>query len=220
MLDIRTIREQARKVQETAKLKGIKLDVAELLEADEARRRLMTEMEGLRAERNARSKEVPRLLKDNRIADAEAQKIAVAALLQRLKEGEAKLRIIDAEYERLMLDVPNFVSPETPVGLSDQDNVEVRRTGETVFPFTPLSHVELGHLHQMIDSERGVKVGGARQVVLKNAGLLLHRAVQQLALDLLQEEGFELFDIPVMVKEETLVSSGFFHGNRDQTYSI
>ncbi|MFC0332597.1 serine--tRNA ligase [Paenibacillus sepulcri] len=220
MLDIRTIREQARKVQETAKLKGIKLDVAELLEADEARRRLMTEMEGLRAERNARSKEVPRLLKDNRIADAEAQKIAVAALLQRLKEGEAKLRIIDAEYERLMLDVPNFVSPETPVGLSDQDNVEVRRTGETVFPFTPLSHVELGHLHQMIDSERGVKVGGARQVVLKNAGLLLHRAVQQLALDLLQEEGFELFDIPVMVKEETLVSSGFFPGNRDQTYSI
>lgn len=72
----------------------------------------------------------------------------------------------------------------------------------------------------MLDMERGVKIGGSRQYVLRNKGLLLHRAVQQLALDLLQDKGYTLLDVPVMVKEETLVSSGFFPGNRDQTYRI
>ena len=72
----------------------------------------------------------------------------------------------------------------------------------------------------MLDLERGVKIGGSRQYVLKGNGLRLHRAVQQLALDLLEEKGYTLLDVPVMVKEETLVSSGFFPGNRDQTYGI
>ncbi len=110
-------------------------------------------------------------------------------MLGKLKEADLELRGLEAEFDQLMLQVPNFMSLDTPVGASDKDNVEVRRYGQQPsFAFEPRSHVELGVELGMLDLERGVKIGGSRQYVLKGNGLRLHRAVQQLALDLLEEK--------------------------------
>lgn len=221
MLDIRIIRERSEDIQQAAQQKRLNFEVKELLAIDERRRELLAITENLRAERNRRSDYIKRLLGDNRKEEAETERAVAQAMLGKLKEADLELRGLEAEFDQLMLQVPNFMSLDTPVGASDKDNVEVRRYGQQPsFAFEPRSHVELGVELGMLDLERGVKIGGSRQYVLKGNGLRLHRAVQQLALDLLEEKGYTLLDVPVMVKEETLVSSGFFPGNRDQTYAI
>lgn len=78
----------------------------------------------------------------------------------------------------------------------------------------------LGELHKLIDVPRGVKTAGTRNYYLTGAGVALHRAVQQLAVDLLTERGFQLLDVPLMVRAEAMRSTGFFPLGLDQTYRI
>ncbi|WP_308634274.1 serine--tRNA ligase [Paenibacillus silvisoli] len=221
MQDMNMIRKQAKDYQQTADWKGIAISIEELIATDDRRRELLQETETLRAERNRRSKAIEQLMLEGRKEEAEPLKKETAELLQRLKEAESKFRQTMYRFEEMMLRVPNLTSPDTPMGRSDADNAEIRRVGDVPeFTFNPISHVELGQQHNMIDFARGVKLGGTRQYVLKNGGLQLHRAVQQLALDLLMDKGYELMDVPSMVKEETLIASGYFPANRDQTYGI
>lgn len=78
----------------------------------------------------------------------------------------------------------------------------------------------MGRLHRLFDTQRGVKTGGARSYFLTGNGVLLHRAVQQLALDLLVRQGFQLLEVPVMIRAEALVNTGFFPLGRDQVYKV
>jgi seryl-tRNA synthetase len=138
-----------------------------------------------------------------------------------LAKDEAELQRAEEQYRRLLLLAPNRMAPDTPIGESDQENVEIRRVGSPPqFPYTPLDHMELGERHRLVDVKRGVKMGGTRNYVLRGYGALLHRAVQQLALDMLLKNGFELLEVPLMLKEEALVNTGFFPGGRDQTYQL
>ncbi|MBM7563312.1 serine--tRNA ligase [Paenibacillus sacheonensis] len=221
MLEIQVIRERAEDIQTAANRKGIAIDIAELLKVDDRRRAVRRETEELRAARNRGSKTVELLLRGGRLDEAGRAKRETAGLLAALKRSEEKHRELERQFQAMMLQVPNFISPDTPVGASDRDNAEVRRAGQLpVFEFEARSHVQLGDMLDIIDIPRGVKVGGTRQYVLKNGGLMLHRAVQQLALDLLIGKGFDILDVPVMVKEETMIATGFFPGNRDQSYAI
>ena len=189
MLDIGFIREREDEIQQAADRKGIALSIGELLAIDDRRRALQRETETLRAERNRSSKAIQGLLRAGRGDEAERAKKAAASELAKLKELEEQFRQTERMYDVLMLQVPNVISPDTPAGASDRDNVELRRAGELpAFGFEPRSHVQLGESLAIVDLARGVKIGGARQYVLKNAGLLLHRAVQQLALDLLLQQ--------------------------------
>jgi len=221
MLDMKWIRAHADEVQAAADGKKIKVSVRELLTLDEERRRLLQETEEGRRLRNAWSAEIGKLMQAGDRAQAEELRARVKELNDKLQQNEAKLADVQTEVTKLQWLVPNVVSPDTPAGASDEDNVEVRRVGEiTKFDYEAKDHVELGEMHDMIDIARGVKIGGTRSYVLKAAGLLLHRAVQQLALDLLLKKGFTPMEVPLMVREEALVNTGFFPTGRDQVYEL
>lgn len=221
MLDMKWIRAHADEVQAAADGKKIKVSVRELLTLDEERRRLLQETEEGRRLRNAWSAEIGKLMQTGDRAQAEELRTRVKELNDKLQQNETRLADVQEEVTRLQWLVPNVVSPDTPAGASDEDNVEVRRVGEiTKFDYDAKDHVELGEMHDMIDIARGVKIGGTRSYVLKAAGLLLHRAVQQLALDLLLKKGFTPMEVPLMVREEALVNTGFFPTGRDQVYEL
>lgn len=221
MLDILFIREHQELLQQTADKKGIAVSIAELLERDENRRRLLKEAEQLRYERNQLSERIGSWMKNGERELAEKAKEQVRGLNERLGGLESEFSQVVRGYEELMLLVPNVVSPDTPEGESDADNVEVRRVGEPrEFGFTLRNHVELGEMHGLLDIPRGVKMAGTRSYVLKGAGVLLHRAVQQLALDVLMERGFMPLDVPMVVRGDALLNTGFFPLGQDQTYAL
>lgn len=221
MLDIHWIRDHAAEVQAAAKKKGIEVSVEECLRKDDQRKELLREVEGMRKKRNEGSAQVAHLLQAGKAEEAELSKSELKQLNERIAGMSQKLDQVNSELERLMMLIPNVPSPDTPEGNSDADNIEVRSWGvQPEWSFDPLDHVDLGIRHDMIDVPRGVKVGGSRSYYLKGMGLLLHRAVQQLALDLLLEHDFIPFDVPMMVREENMINTGFFPTGKDQAYAV
>lgn len=221
MLDIQWIRVNAAKVQEAANMKGIDVSIEQLLNCDNERRKLLYQNEHLRQQRNEGSRQVALLKHDGKEELANEMSISLKRLNMEIEKCSKEMLTIQQEYDRLMLLVPNVPSQDTPAGVSDADNVAIRQIGELPqWEFKPRDHVELGVLHGMIDIARGVKSGGSRSYYLKGDGYLYHRAVQQLAMDLLVGHGFTPFEVPLLVKEEHMVNTGYFPTGRDQAYEI
>lgn len=217
MLDINFIRENVELIKNTAKNKGIDVDVDRLLVVDQRRRELIQSVEALQQERNQNSKLVQKTTGDEKNRLIERTK----AVNQQIKDLNEEMESIMKEYEYLMMRVPNPPTPDTPVGEDDSDNVEVKRVGEIPsFSFPIKNHVELMMMHNMLDVERGVKIAGSRSYFLINDGALLHRAVQQLAIDFLYKRGYSPMVVPVMVNEMALEGTGYFPLGADQTFQL
>lgn len=221
MLDIKWIRMNADKVQRAARLKGMAFNVQDLLAWDAKRRDLLQNTEAMRQERNKASGQIAAHMRAGEKEPAERLKEQVRQLNEELGRAEQELDEAEGQYRHLLLLVPNLPADDSPVGVSDADNIEVRRVGAArAFDFPLLDHVELGERLDLFDIPRGVKVGGARSYYLKNAGLLLHRAVQQFAIDMLTDRGFTIMDVPLMVRRDALIGTGFFPLGEDQCYAI
>ncbi len=221
MLDIKWIRQNQAEVQAIADQKGIPVTVSQLVEYDDRRRSLLHQLEQMRQDRNRLSQEISGLLRSNESEKADRSKQRVKEINQRLSTIEDEHKVVESHFKQLMLYVPNVVSPDTPKGGSDHDNVEVKRMGEpTEFAFEPKDHVTLGELHQMIDIPRGVKTAGSRNYYLTGMGASLHRAVQQLALDVLVQRGFTLLEVPLMVRTEALLNTAHFPLSQGQTFKM
>ncbi|GGA44719.1 serine--tRNA ligase [Paenibacillus physcomitrellae] len=221
MLDMKWIREHADEVQQTADRKGISLSVKELLERDKNRRAELAELERLRQNRNRLTEEIRAAMQRDGQAKSDLLRAEIADNKRRIQETEIAYSQADSEFKRLLLLVPNIVSQDTPVGVSDADNVKVRSWGlPPEFGFELRDHVELGRMLGILDTQRGVKVAGSRNYYLKGDGFRLQRAVQQLALDVLERKGFDFLEVPLMVGREAMVNTGFFPLGEDQTYPI
>lgn len=217
MLDINFIRENVELIKNTAKNKGVNIDVDRLIAVDQRRRELIQLIEGLQQERNQNSKLVQKASGDEKAALIERTK----EVNQQIKQLDEEMNQVQSEYNRLMLFVPNPPTPDTPVGEDDNDNVEVKRVGEIPdFDFTFKNHVELMQAHKMLDVERGVKIAGSRSYFLINDGALLHRAVQQLAIDFLNKRGYSPMVVPVLVNGMALEGTGYFPLGEDQTFQL
>ncbi len=235
MLDIKFVRENADLVRQTAVAKRIGCDVDRLLAVDQRRRELQLQLDTLREQvredgqrlgllRNPKSDWYKRALAEGK-ADAEI-KVEAERVQKELGEIKPKIKELEdaegpilAEYDALMLTVPQPADPDVPLGKDESENVELRRVGEIrKFEFEPRDHVALGAELGIIDIERGVKLAGSRNYVLKGDAALLHQAVLRLAQDLMVARGFTPLVVPVLVKEEVMYGTGYFPAGRDQAY--
>lgn len=217
MLDIAFIRTNLDIVKQGIRKKRMNVDLDELLAVDEEVRRLRTDVESLRADRNRLSKEIP-TLKGEEKNQAIAQ---VKACKDGLSDAEPKLRSMEERFEQLMLMVPNPPSDEVPDGDSDDDNVEVRKFGEPPqFDFPPKDHLELAETLDIVDMPRAVKFAGARMYCLKNEGAMLEFALFKFGLDHLVSRGFQPMIVPQLVRREAMVGTGFFPLGEEDTFFI
>jgi len=217
MLDIAFIREFPDLVKAGAKKKRLEADVDRLLDVDRQRRALITEIEQLRAERNRKSKLVSSLPPSER----ETLLAETRGITEQLRRHETALAPLEEAFERLMLQVPNVPAPDVPDGLTDADNIEVRRWGEPpTFSFTPRDHVELGEALDLIDIKRAVRIAGTRTYYLKNEAVLLELAVLRFTLDQMMRRGFTPMLVPHLVKDEAMIGTAYFPGGEEQAYRI
>lgn len=217
MIDINLVRNQPAKVRDSLERRNMDSGVVdEVIQIDQERRTLITEVEGLKAERNIVSKEI------GQQKDAEQRQAKIAAMRKvadRIKVLDEQVREVDAKLDALMSGIPNIVDDDVPMGKSDADNVELRVVGEKKqFDFTPKPHWELGPELGIIDFERGVKITGSRFYILSGAGARLQRALIAFMLDLHAKQGYVEKYTPFMVKEETLYASGQLPKFADNLY--
>src|ERR687885_812800 len=208
MLDIRLFREQPDFVREELRKVGEDPAMVDaILNADERRRRLLVEVEQLKAERNAVSKQIgamrDKAAREARIAEMRGVGDRIAALDQEVAG-------VEAELQRLMLLVPNLPDEAVPVGTDESENVVVREAGkERHFDFDPKPHWELGPALDIIDFERGIKISGWRFYVLKGAAAGFQRELISfmLVVHTLDQDYIEIYP-PFVVKEACLYGTG------------
>ena len=223
VLDIKYIRQEPDTARERLGQRGEepgKID--ELLELDERRRSLVTEVENLQAERNAASKEIGALMGQGKQAEAETKKSETRELGDRIDALNNQKSEADAAFHSLILTLPNLAHESVPVGPDESANEEIKVHGEKpVFEFEPQGHVGLCDSLGLIDFERGAKLSGSGFLLYTGWGARLERAMIQYLLDLhVHEHGYTEVSPPFMVQAECMEGVGQFPKFLDQAYAV
>lgn len=215
MLDIKFIKENKDIIKSSAVKKKITVDVDRLLELDSQRVELSSKIEEMRAEQNKVSQSISQLSETDKIATLERMKL----LKENMRIEDEKLTMVMKEWRLLMLAIPNIPDISVPVGDSDEDNQEIRNWGEIrKFDFTPLPHHELMEKRGWADFERGSKTSGFRGYFLKGDAAMLEMAIWQYAMQRWQSKGFEPMIVPSLVKDMSLVGTGYLPGGEQDLY--
>jgi seryl-tRNA synthetase len=217
MLDINIIRETPeliRKALKDRQMEASPVDV--ILQLDDKRRALLGQVEKLKAERNAVSKEIGRL------KDATARQSKVEAMRvvgEQISDLDKQLVEVENDLNVLTSALPNIPDERVPFGKSDEENVVIKTVGEPrKFDFKPLAHWDLGPALGIIDFERGSKLTGSRFYVLQGAGARLQRALIAWMLDLHIRQGYQEEYLPFMVKTATVYGAGQLPKFADNLY--
>ena len=208
MLDLRLIRHNPDLVKDAMEKRGADVSVDELLQLDEKRRSLLTELEQKKAERNSVSERIGHMRKAGQSADTLIE--AMKKLSDEIKEGDDEQRELDRQIENIMLFLPNIPHSTVPQGKDETENVEVRRWGTPRdFGFEPKAHWDLGTNLGIIDFERAGKVTGARFAFMKGLGARLERAVFNFMLDFhVDEHGYQEVLPPYLANGESMRGTG------------
>lgn len=233
MLDIKFIRDNVDAVKKAIQDKNVDLDLDRLLELDEQRRNLLQENETFLATKNAFSKELPSLDEDAK----KAKLLEMQEMDVHHTEAKEKLRTVEAEYNNMLLLVPNIPSPETPIGKDESANVpwsywspelgvvdpkEQDKVAQvpSKFDFEIKDHITLGKDLDLIDTDRGTEVSGFRGYYLKNELALMHQGIMFFAMEKLRGKGFTIMQTPTLVREFALTGAGMFPTGKAEVYQV
>ena len=208
MLDARLLRSDPEAVARNLARRGYVLDVHRFRGLEERRKAAQVAADELRAARNAHAKKVGQAKgRGEDIAPLVAEGEAMARRLADLEQEQAAAV---AEFDALILGLPNTLHDSVPDGRDENSNVEVRRWGAPrVFEFEPKDHVAIGEGLAQLDFEAAGRISGARFVVLKGGVARLHRALIQYMLDLhTGEHGYTEVYAPYLVARSSLVGTG------------
>ena len=224
MLDIKLIREQADFVRKRLATRGggeeSKID--EILEIDTRWRQILTEVEGLKSQRNKVSKEIGALMGQKKLEEAEAKKKETREIGDRISDLDKEVADLETRSRALMMTLPNLPHESVTIGATEADNPTLREWGEKKnFTFEPESHVALCERLKLIDFARGAKLSGSGFLLYTNWGARLERALTQFLLDLhTSEHGYTEVSPPFMVSKACMEGVGQFPKFVDQAYAI
>jgi len=217
MLALDYVKAHRETVERAIRDKGVGLDLDELLSLDTQIRALKTEIDTLRAERNAISAQFPKAAPEEK-----------AALGQRAKEAgaratglEEELAVEEAALKALMLQLPGIPYEGAPVGPDESYNQVIRLVGEPPkFEFEPLDHVALIEKNGWAELSRVTQVSGSRTYCLKGALALLETKLMGWALDQIAAAGFTPITVPAIAREQAFLNQGQFPGHKEETYEL
>lgn len=208
MLDPKLIRDNPHIVADSLRKRGSEFDVQKLVIADEKRRNLIKAVEALKSEKNATSDEIAKLRKSGAHAQEQIERLRL--LGKQIEELEHELKAAEADWENLIMIVPNIPHVTVPIGTGDEQNEVVKVWGEKpAFDFQPIPHWDLGERLDILDFKRAAKITGSRFTLYKSYGALLERALINFMLDLhVTRHGYTEVLPPFMVNRDTMTGTG------------
>ncbi|MDD5278600.1 serine--tRNA ligase [Acidithiobacillus sp.] len=208
MLDPNLLRNEPEAVAAGLARRHFKLDVSALTALDQQRKTLQIQMEEQRNARNEASREIAQARRQG-LDTAEMQN-AAGQYGETIKALEQSLEVVLQQWEALVSSLPNIPQPSVPDGRDEADNVPVRHWGTPrEFSFTPKDHVDLGEGLGILDFAAGVRLAGARFVVLRGLGARLERALTQFMLDLhVTAHAYTEIAPPFLANSESLFGTG------------
>jgi seryl-tRNA synthetase len=222
MLDIQALRTDLNAVVATLNKRGFTFNAAMFAALESERKTLQTRTQDLQAKRNNASKQIG-------IAKSKGEDVAVimaevAGLGEQLKADEIALEALQNQLQDMLLTTPNLPHASVPAGVSEADNVEVRKVGTPrdfqAEGFTPQDHTDVG-TPLGLDFDTGIKLSGARFTLMRGQIAKLHRALAQFMLDTQTEQhGYEECYTPYLVNAESLVGTGQLPKFEEDLFSL
>jgi len=208
MLDPKFIRSNPEEVAQLLIKKGYKFPVEEFNALENQRRDVQVDAERLQSERNTRSKNIGK-------AKAAGEDIApllaeVSTLGEQLDAAKEQLKVVQEQMDTLLMGMPNIPHESVPAGVTEDDNIEIRKWGEpTQLDFEAKDHVDLGEQSGGLDFSTAAKITGARFAVLRGGIARMHRALIQFMLDThTAKHGYEETYVPYLVNADSLRGTG------------
>jgi len=210
MLDIKLIRENPELVKQrlASRGRGDEARVAEITALDEKRRKLATESDNLKAERNKVSKEIGAAKSKGQ--DAGPAMTAMKLVGDKIAALDQEIAAVETQLQSVLLVIPNLPHESVTVGKEAADNPEMRRWGaKPEFGFQPKPHWEIGEKLSMLDFARATKISGSGFILYKGAGARLERALINMLLDLhTREHGYTEIFPPFLIKRDSMIGTG------------
>ena len=219
MLDIQALRNDLDHIVTQLKSRKFDFDTAAFTALEAERKAVQTRTQELQAKRNSTSKQIG--IAKSKGEDASEIMKEVVGLGEALKADEARLAEIQSELQNILLSVPNIPHESTPIGVSEEGNVEVRKVGTPpTFDFEIKDHTDVG-IPLGLDFDTGAKLSGARFTLMRGQIAKLHRALAQFMLDTQTEQnGYEECYTPYMVNAESLIGTGQLPKFEEDLFSI
>lgn len=219
MLDIKFIRENADLVRQSFKERNLSLDLEALLGLDDSRRKILSELEVLRAERNKANDEISILLKEKK--DVKQKIVSMKEIAGKIDGLEAGVKETENKLGELLLVIPNIPHPSIPRGGASNNKV-VRSWGQApVFDFQPVTHIELSERLDIIDFPRATKITGSNFILYKGWGARIERALINFMLDLhTKKHGYTEVFPPFLVNRASMTGTGQLPKLEEDMYGL
>ena len=219
MIDVKELKTRYDEIAKNIKDRYMNVDLDQIVKDQDERAALLLEVENLRSKRNETAQKMKQKL-DNETRQALIQE--GKNIKEELAAKEAKLAEIDEKFRKEAMTIPNYASPEAPIGKEDKDNLAIKFFGAPKhFPFKAKDHVQLGEELDILDFDKGAKVSGQKFYYIKNKAVILQMALERYAMDIVMKHGFTPFITPDVAKEEILNGIGFNpRGAESNIYTI
>ncbi|MDD5506452.1 MAG: serine--tRNA ligase [Candidatus Omnitrophica bacterium] len=219
MLDIKFIRENQDLISQAIKDRALKIDINAVIKIDDNRRKALAEFEELAAKRNKANDEIGMLLKEKK--EVKAKISSMKDISKRIGELEPKIKELEAELNKLLLNIPNLPHASLPVGDATCNKI-VRSWGSPrKFNFKPLSHVELCQNLDIVDFNRATKITGSNFILFKGWGAKLERALINFMLDLhTGKHGYTEIFPPFLVNRASMLGTGQLPKLEEDMYKL
>jgi seryl-tRNA synthetase len=214
MLDLKLLRDRPDEVRAALARRGAERLLDDVLAADARRREIVARTDALKHDHNVTSKKIGKASAAEReqlLEEARRLKAEIEALDPALKEA-------DEDLEMAAAGLPNLPHPDAPDGESDDDNVELRTWGEPRDIPDARDHLDIGHVLDVIDTERAARASGTRFGYLLGPAVHLEFALVRFAMDHLAQHGFRPVIPPVLVRREVMFGAGDLPGDEAQYY--
>lgn len=228
MIDIKTIRANTEVVRAAIQNKNEKADLDALLALDDRRKKLQFDFDTLKSQQNAVSQEIA--LKKRNKEDASALIDQMSGVAESIKLISADLSSVNAEFEKMLLTIPNIPYESVPVGHDETANRVVKEWGKKPeFDFSPLDHLSVAEKNGLLDLPRGAKISGSGFPIYTGPGARLERALISFMLEYHQQKhGYTELMVPLMVTRKTMTGTGqlpkleedMYHVNEDDLFLI
>lgn len=219
MLDIKVIRENPDAVKEALKNRNLKINIDELLSLDEERRKILVEVEDLKAQRNKANDEISRLMKEKKNAKEIIDKMK--AVSQKIGEFDKKVGEYDEKIANFMYSIPNIPDKSVPVGSPQANKIAHSWGNPPKFSFTPRTHMEISEILDIISFGIAAKITGSNFVLFKGAGARLERALINFMLDLhINKHGYTEIFPPFLVNRRSMTGTGQLPKLEEDMYKL
>ena len=220
MLEISYFREKLKEIEESEKKRGRSIDnIQKVFEYDNRWRKILSDVEKLRAERNTINIEVSKLSRQNKNVVSLVKKMK--ALTTSINNFQERADAFLNKRDEFRVQIGNILDKNVPKGRDEKDNKVIKIVGKpNKFSFKHLDHIEIGQKLDLFDFEKGAEVAGSRFVYFKNEAVILDWALQMYGIETLVKNGFNMIWPPLMLNRKAISSAVDLRDFEDSIYKI